>query len=75
VGKGEDMSSTKSSCEQGVLKYGEEVEEMSHPYGNSCGAAIRVNEDDGKLKIFIKREKDQGSVLVIGQVNIFLPRS
>ena len=34
VGKGEYMISTKSSCEQGVFKYGEEVEEMSHPYEN-----------------------------------------
>jgi hypothetical protein len=26
VGKGEDMSSAKISCEKGVLKYGEEAE-------------------------------------------------
>jgi hypothetical protein len=47
---------------------------MSHPYDDSCGAAIRVNEDDGKLKNSIKHEKDQRSVLVITGVHIFLPR-
>jgi hypothetical protein len=39
VGKGEEMSSAESSCQQGVLTDGEEVEERPHPYEYSCGAA------------------------------------
>jgi ERCC4-type nuclease len=33
----------------------------------------RVNEDDEKLQTSIIEEKDQGSILIIGGVEIFLP--
>jgi hypothetical protein len=75
VGKGEDMSSAESSCQQGVLTDGEEVEERSHPYEDSCRVVSRVNEDDDKLETFITKEEDQRSILVIGGVEIFLPSS
>jgi hypothetical protein len=72
VGKGEEMSSAESSCQQGVLTDGEE-EERPHPYEDSCRTASHVNEDDDKLKTSITEEKDQRSILVIGGVEIFLP--
>jgi hypothetical protein len=49
VGKGEEMSSTESSCQQGVLTDGKEAEERPHPYEDSCGVTNHVNEDDEKL--------------------------
>jgi hypothetical protein len=41
-----------------VLIYGVEVEERSHPYDDSCGTAIHMNEDNGKLENFITEEED-----------------
>jgi hypothetical protein len=58
-----------------VLTDGEEVEERPHPYEDSCGASSHVNEDDDKLKTSITKEKDQRSVLIIGGIQIFLPRN
>jgi hypothetical protein len=69
------MRSAESSCQQGVLTDGEEVEEMPHPYEGSCGATSYVNEDDDKLKNSIIEEKDHRNVLVIGGIQIFLPSS
>jgi hypothetical protein len=75
VGKGEEMSSAKSSCQQGVLTYGKEVEERPHPDEYSCGIESHVNEDDEDLNTSITEEEDHRSVLVIGGIEIFLPRS
>jgi hypothetical protein len=75
VGKGEEMSSAESSCQQGMLTDGEEAEERSHPYEDSCGTVSHVNEDDEKLNTSTTEEKDQRSILVIGGVEIFLPSS
>ena len=72
VGKREEMSSTKISCQQGALTDGKEVEERSHPYKDSCGISIHVNEDDKKLNTSITEEEDHRSVLVIGGIEIFL---
>jgi hypothetical protein len=54
VGKGEEMSSTESSCQQGVLTDRKEEEERPHPYEYSCGAVSRVNEDDDKLETSVR---------------------
>jgi hypothetical protein len=75
VGKGEEMSSSESSCQQGVLTDGKESEERPHPYEDSCGIAIHMNEDDEKLNTSITKEEYHKSVLVIGGIKIFLPRS
>jgi hypothetical protein len=75
VGKGEEMSSVESSCQQGVLTDGKEVEERPHPYEYSCGIASHVNEDDEKLNTSVTEEEDQRSVLIIGGIKIFLPSS
>jgi hypothetical protein len=75
VGKGEEMSLAESTRQQGVLTKGEEKEERPHPYEDSYGTAIRVNEDDDKLETSITEEKDQRSILVIGEVEIFLPNN
>jgi hypothetical protein len=73
VGKGEEMSSAESSCQQGMLEYGDKAEERSHPYEDSCGTAIHMNEDDEKLKHSITEEEDQRNVLIIGGIKSFLP--
>jgi hypothetical protein len=57
VGKGEEMSSVESSCQQGVLTDGKKVEERPHPYEDSCGTASHVNEDDEKLNTSTTEEK------------------
>jgi hypothetical protein len=75
VGKGEEMSSAESACQQGMLTNGEEVEEIPHPYEDSCGTASRMNEDDEKLNTSTTEEKDQRISLIIGGVEIFLPSS
>jgi hypothetical protein len=72
VGKGEEMSSTKSSCQQGELTDGKEVEERSHPYEDSCGISSHMNEDDEKLNTPIAEEEDHRTILVIGGIKIFL---
>jgi hypothetical protein len=58
-----------------VLTYGKEVEEKPHADEYSCGIEIHVNEDDEDLKTSITEEEDHRSVLVIGGIEIFLPRS
>jgi hypothetical protein len=68
VGKGEEMSSTKVSCQQGVLTDGEEAEERPHPYEDTCETTNHVNEDDEKLKTSVTKEKEHRSVLVIGGI-------
>jgi hypothetical protein len=75
VGKGEEMSLVESSCQQGVLTDGKEVEERPHPYEDSSGVASHVNEDDEKLKTFVTEERGQRIFLIIGGVEIFLPSS
>ena len=72
VGKGEEMSSTKSSCQQGELTDGKEVQERSHPYEDSCVISSHMNEDDEKLNTSIAEEEYHRSVLVIGGIKIFL---
>jgi hypothetical protein len=72
VGKGEEMSSTESSCQKGALTDGKEVEERSHPYKDSCGILSHVNEDDEKLNTSITEEEYHRSILVIGGIEIFL---
>jgi hypothetical protein len=72
VGKGEEMSSAESS-HQRMLTDEEEAEGRPHSDGDSRGAASRVNEDDEKLQTSTIEEKDQGSILIIGGVEIFLP--
>jgi hypothetical protein len=57
-------SSRVSSCQQGAL-----ID------GDSCGLADHVNEYDDKLKTFTIQEEDQGSILIIGGIKIFLPNS
>jgi hypothetical protein len=74
VGKGEEVSSAESS-HQGVLTDEEEAEERPRSGENSCGIVDRVNEDDEKLKTSTVEEKDQGSILVIGGIEVFLPHS
>jgi hypothetical protein len=64
VGKGEEMNSTESSYQQGVL-----IDE------DSCGFADHVNEDDEKLNTPIAVEEDQRCVLIVGGIQIFLPNS
>jgi hypothetical protein len=73
VGKGGEMSSVESLCQQGVLTDEEEVEERSHPYEVSCRIENHVNEDDERLETFITAEKDQRSILIIGGFKIFRP--
>jgi hypothetical protein len=75
VGKGEKMSSAKSSFQQGALTDGKEAKERPHPYEDSCGIARHVNEDDEKLNTSITKEEDHRSILVIGGIKIFLQRS
>ena len=75
VAKGEEMSSGESSCQQGVLTDGKESKERTHPSEDSYGIAIHMNEDDEKLNTSITKEEDHRSVLVIGGIEIFLPRS
>jgi hypothetical protein len=50
-------------------------EERPHLYGYSYGIADHVNEDDEKLNNSTLEEEDQRSVLIIGGIKIFLPRS
>jgi hypothetical protein len=73
VGKGGEMSSTKIS-RQRMLTYEEEAEERPHSYGYSRGNVNHVNEDDEKSKSSTIEEKDQRIILIIGGVEIFLPR-
>jgi hypothetical protein len=73
MGKGEEMSSTKGSCQQGVVTYGKEEEERPHPYEDSCGVAYHVNEHRERLNNSIVKEEDQRSILIIGGIKIFLP--
>jgi hypothetical protein len=69
VGKGEEVSSAESSLTD------EEAEEKPHSDGYSCRTMIHVNEYDDKLETFITvKEEDQWDVLIIGGVEIFLPR-
>jgi hypothetical protein len=75
VGKGEEMSSAESSCQQGMSTNGKEAKERPHPYEDSCGTASHVNEDDEKLKTSFTEEEDQRSILIIGGIEIFLPSS
>jgi hypothetical protein len=75
VGKGEEMNSAESSCQQGVLTGEREAKERPHSYEDSCGVADHVNEDDEKLNTSITEEEDQRSVLIIGGIQIFLPTS
>ena len=72
VGKREEMSSTKISCQQGALTDGKEVEERSHPYEYSCGISSHMNEDDEKLNTPIAEEEDHRTILVIEGIEIFL---
>jgi hypothetical protein len=73
VGKGGEMSSAESS-HQRVLTDEEEAEERPHSDEDSCGTVNHVNEDDEKLKTSTIEEKDQRTILIIGGVEIFLPR-
>ena len=74
VGKGEEMSSTEISWKR-VLTDEEEAEEIPLSYGDSCGIVDHVNEDDEKLKTSTVKEKDKGSILVIGGIEVFLPHN
>jgi hypothetical protein len=51
------------------------LEERPHRYEDSCGTASHVNEDDEKLNTFFIEEKDHRSIMIIGGIKIFLPRS
>jgi hypothetical protein len=42
---------------------------------DSCGFADHVNEDDEKLNTSTIKKEDQRSILIIGGINTFLPRS
>jgi hypothetical protein len=53
-----------SSGQQGVL-----IRE------DSCGFADHVNEDDDKLKTYTIRKEDQKSILMMGEIWVFLPDS
>jgi hypothetical protein len=68
VGKGEEMSLVESS-----LTDEEEVGERPQLDGDSCRTMIRVNEDYEKLQNSIIKEKDNGSILIVRGVEIFLP--
>jgi hypothetical protein len=57
------------------LTYGKKVEEMPHPYEDSCGAVSHVNEDDENLNTSTAEEKYQRRFMIIGGIEIFLPRS
>jgi hypothetical protein len=72
VGKDEEMSSDEISCQR-MLTNEEEAEGIPHSYGDSRGAVSHVNEDDEKLQTSTIEEKDQGRILIIGGVKIFLP--
>jgi hypothetical protein len=72
VGKDEEMRSDESS-HQRMLIDEEEAEGIPHSEGYLHGVASRVNEDDEKLQTSTIEEKDQGSILIIGGVEIFLP--
>jgi hypothetical protein len=50
-----------------VLTYGKDVEERPHPYEDSCGDTIHLNGYDENLNTFFIEEKDQGSILIIGE--------
>ena len=39
----------------------------------SCGFTDHVNEDDENINTYVTQEKDQRSILIIGEVHIFLP--
>jgi hypothetical protein len=75
VGKGEDMNSTDSSCQKGVVTDGKEVEERPHSYEYSCGIGDHVNEYDEKLNTSIIEEEDQRSIQIIRVIHIFFPIS
>jgi hypothetical protein len=82
VGKGRKMrlseslrSSEESSYQKGMLTGDKEVEERHHLYEYSCGVAGHVNEADEKLNTSITEEEDQRNVLIVGGIQIFLPRS
>jgi len=74
VGKGEELSSAGSS-HQGVLTDEEEVEERPRSSENSSRIVDRVNEDNEKLKNSTIEEKDQGNILVIWGIEVFLTHS
>jgi len=73
VGNEEEVRSAKIS-RQGVLTDEEEAKERPRSGEDSCGTASRVNEDDDKLETFITAEKDQRTIMIIGGLEIFLPR-
>jgi hypothetical protein len=75
VGKGEEMSLVESSCQEGVLMDVKEAKEGHHPYEDSFGIAIHMNEDDEKLNTSVTEEEDQRSTLIIGGIKIFFPSS
>jgi len=58
-----------------VLTDEEEAKERLRSGETSRGIVAHVNEDDEKLKTSIVKEKDQGSILVIGGIEVFLPHS
>jgi hypothetical protein len=58
-----------------VFPNGEKVGEMPHPYEDSCGTRIHMNEKDEKLNTSTTEKKGQRSVLFIEGVEIFLPSS
>jgi hypothetical protein len=67
VGKGEEMSSLKSSLTD------EEAEGTTHSYEDSCGTVSRMNEDDEKLQTSITEKGDRKTILIIGGFEIFIP--
>jgi hypothetical protein len=69
-------NSEESSDQQGVLteEKEEEVGEKPHENEDSCGIADHMNEYDEKLNTSTLEEEDQRCILIIGGINIFLPR-
>jgi hypothetical protein len=53
----------------------EEAREKPHNHEDSCGIANHVNKDDENLNTSTLEEEDQRCILIIGGINLFLPRS
>jgi len=70
-GKGGGINSAEISCQR-VLTDEEEVEERPHSCENSHRIVDHVNEYDENLKTSTIEEKDQGSILVIGRIEVLL---
>jgi hypothetical protein len=51
-----------------------EAGEKPHEHEYSCGVVNHMNEDDEKLNTSTLKEEDHRCILIIGGINIFLPR-